>query len=70
MKKTNLIKIFASGSFAFGTYFVFNTFVPEFTHGYITFVFPLGACGIVYAVSLLCTGVLKKLLKRDKEGAN
>lgn len=67
---TDIVKILVSGVFALIVYFVFNTFAPAFTHGYITFVVPLGASAVVYAVSLIITGVYKKLLKREKKGTN
>jgi len=44
--------------------------MPSFTHGKLTFVVPLGVCGLVYIAALLCTGVLKSLLKRKSEGEN
>mgnify|MGYP003308559206 CR=1 FL=1 len=67
---SDILKIIVSGLFAIGTYVLFNMALPSFTHGYISFVIPLGACGIVYIASLMFTGVLKNLLKRKKEGAN
>ncbi len=66
----DITKILVSGVFALIVYIVFNIFVPEFTHGYITFVIPLGASAIVYAGFLVITGVYKKLLKREKKGIN
>jgi putative peptidoglycan lipid II flippase len=63
----DLIKIFLSGLLAFLTYVVFNVFLSEFTHGYLTFVVVLGMCGFVYLASLYFTGVLAKLIKRDKK---
>ncbi len=62
--RLNLLKILFSGAVAIAVYFVFNMTLPNFTHGYITFVLPLGLCGVAYIASLLATGVLKKLLKR------
>lgn len=64
---SDLIKIFMSAVLAFLTYMVFNTFLSEFTHGYLTFVVVLGVCGFVYLVSLYFTGVLTKLIKREKK---
>jgi len=66
----DIFKIFVAGLLAFGTYIVFNLFMPSFTHGKLTFVVPLGVCGLVYIAALLCTGVLKSLLKRKSEGEN
>lgn len=63
----DLIKIFVSGFLAFLVYVIFNTFSVKFTHGYLTFIVVLGMCGIVYLVSLYFTGVLTKLIKRDKK---
>lgn len=66
----DLVKILFSGILAVAVYVLFNTFLPSFTHGYITFIIPLGACGIIYLASLLFTGILKKLLKKEKKGEN
>ncbi len=66
----DIAKILLSGVAAFAVYVAFNIGMPKFTHGYITFVLPLGACAVVYAISLYLTGVLKRLVKREKEGAN
>lgn len=63
----DLTKIIAAGIAAFAVYVLFNSVMPEFTHGKITFIIPLGACGVSYIAVLLITGVLKKLLKREKE---
>lgn len=60
----DLMKIFGAGAAAAVTYFIFNTFMPEFTHGYISFIIPLMVCGIVYIASLFVTGVLKRLMKQ------
>ncbi len=64
----DLGKIFISGIAAFVVYFIFNTFLPGLTHGYITFLIPLCACGCVYLVFLGILGVLKKLIKRERTG--
>lgn len=61
---TDIFKIFVSGAFAAAVYIVFNIFSPGFTHGYLTFIIPLGACALVYLVSLFATGVLARLIKR------
>ena len=60
----DLSKIFISGGFAILTYFVFNIFLPDFTHGKLTFVIPLFACAIIYLLGLYITGILKKLMKK------
>ena len=57
-----------SGLLALLVYVGFNTLLPEFTHGYITFILPLCACGVVYLASLFATGVLMKLIKKEKRG--
>ncbi len=62
-----IAKIFISGALAFVVYILFNTLMPEFTHGYITFVIPLLICAIVYAGSLIATGTLKYLLKSARK---
>ncbi|MBQ7040322.1 MAG: hypothetical protein IJN39_07110 [Clostridia bacterium] len=67
---SDLVKILLSGVLAIFVYFLFNTFLPDFTHGYITFIVPLGACGVVYLAALLVTGILKKLIKKEKKGEN
>lgn len=67
---SDLIKILISGVLAVVVYIVCNAVSPEFTHGYITFIIPLGLCGIVYLASLLVTGILKKLIKKEKKGEN
>ena len=60
-------KIFISGICATAVYILFNTFLKEFTHGYITFLIPLAACGITYIAVLYFTGILKRLMKRERE---
>ncbi len=60
----DIFKIFVSGALAAMVYIAFNSFVPAFTHGYITFIIPLGACALVYLISLFSTGVLMRLIKR------
>ena len=62
-----ILKILVSGILAYIVYVIFNTLLPEFTHGYISFIVPLGASGVVYAASLAFTGTLKKLIKRDRK---
>ncbi len=64
----DIAKIFLAGIVACAVYFAFNTFAPDFTHGYITFVIPLGACGVAYIAALYATGVLMSLIK-NKKGA-
>lgn len=66
----DISKIALSIILAFLVYLIFDFVLPEFTHGYISFIVPLGACGIVYIISLYATGVLKHLIKREKDGAN
>ncbi len=63
-------KILAAGLAAFGVYLVFNLAVPGLTHGYISFILPVGVCGAVYIAGLYFTGVLGRLIKREKEGTN
>ncbi len=65
---SDLIKIAFSGVFAFIVYFLFNTFAKNFTHGYISFLIPLCACGAIYILSLAIFGVLQKLIKRERTG--
>lgn len=60
-------KIFISGIAATLVYIVFNAFFKEFTHGYISFLIPLACCGITYGAMLLLTGILKRLMKRERE---
>ena len=64
---TDIGKIFLSGIAATLVYVVFNTFLKEFTHGYITFLVPLIVCGITYGAMLFVTGMLKRLMKRERE---
>ncbi len=63
---SDIAKTFLCGAVAFGVYFIFNTFSPGFTHGKITFIIPLGACGVVYIAMLAVTGVLKHLIKKER----
>ncbi len=63
----NLAKIFLSGALALVTYLAFNTFLPDLTHGYLTFIVPVTACGAVYIVSMYFTGVLKALIRKREE---
>ncbi len=64
----DLGKIFASGALAVVVYILFNTLAPAFTHGYITFIVPLGACAVVYIAALYVSGVLRRLIKKEKRG--
>ncbi|MDO5478856.1 MAG: hypothetical protein Q4G23_06785, partial [Clostridia bacterium] len=64
---TDIGKIAVSGVLAIAVYIVFNTFLKEFTHGYITFLVPVLCCGIVYITGLYLTGILKRLMKRERE---
>ena len=64
----DLLKIAVSGVFAFIVYFIFDKALPGFTHGYISFTIPLMCCGAVYIVSLAFSGVLKKLIRRERKG--
>ncbi len=57
-------KILFSGVLALLVYMGFNAILPELTHGYITFIIPLLACGVVYLGSLFATGVLMRLIKK------
>lgn len=63
----DLGKILLSGLAAAVVYFIFDRLIPEITHGYISFLIPLCACGIAYGAMLLGTGMVKKLLKREKK---
>lgn len=64
----DLLKIGFAGAAATLCYVAFQAARPDFTHGYLTFLVPLGACGVVYIVAILVTGVWKHLIKRDKKG--
>ncbi len=64
----NILKVAVSGGAAFCVYLLFNTLMPTFTHGYISFVIPLCACGIVYVGALFALGVLKQLFKIERKG--
>ncbi len=63
----DLAKIFISGVSATAVYVLFNTFLKDFTHGYLTFLVPLAACGVTYIAGLYVTGILKRLMKRERE---
>lgn len=65
---SDMAKIALSGIAAVACYIVLNFAVPEFTHGYITFIAPLLACGAVYVAFLCITGVLGHIIKREKKG--
>lgn len=64
----DLCKIAISGVLAFIVYFIFDKALPDFTHGYVSFIIPLMCCGAVYIVSLAFFGVLKKLIRRERKG--
>lgn len=64
----DILKTLASGAAAAAVYFIFNAFVPSFTHGYITFIVPIASCGCVYIAILAMTGVLGHIIKREKKG--
>ena len=61
---SDILKIFIGGGAAFAVYFMFNLFMPSFTHGKLTFIIPLAVCGIVYIGCLAVTGVLIRLIKK------
>lgn len=65
----DIVKIFASGIAAFITYIIMNTFAPDMCHGKISFVFAIGVCGAVYFALLYVTGVLKRLIKKERTEA-
>lgn len=60
----DILKIIISAVFAIAVYIVFNTFMPTFTHGKISFIIPLAACGIIYIAALAASGILMRLIKR------
>lgn len=60
----DILKILLSGALAVAVYILFNTFFADFTHGYITFIVPILACGVIYVISLTVTGVTKRLIKK------
>ncbi len=64
----NIVKTLFSGAAAVIVYAIFNITVPEFTHGFITFVLPVLFCGVVYVAILWLSGVLGQILKREKKG--
>ncbi len=63
----DLGKIFISGAMAIAVYFLFDYFLCDFTHGYWSFLVPLIICGITYIAGLLVTGMVKRLMKRERE---
>ena len=65
---TDIIKTLVSGAAAVLVYLLFGTFLPSFTHGYLTFIVPIAACGVVYIALLALTGVLEHIIKREKKG--
>lgn len=62
----DILKIVICAVLAFAAYIVCEIFIPEITHGYISFVVPLVICAVVYVASLLVTGEVKALLKMEK----
>lgn len=60
----DLVKTVICAVMAFVVYALFRFFAPTFTHGKITFIVPILACGIVYIISLFATGMLKRLIKK------
>lgn len=65
---TDIIKTLLCGAAAAAVYLLFNAFCPGFTHGYVTFIVPIAACGAVYIVLLTLSGVTKHIIKREKKG--
>lgn len=63
---TDIAKIFVCGAVAFAVYFAFNSFAHNFTHGKLTFIIPLCACGVIYIAALAASGVLKHLIKKER----
>lgn len=64
----NVAKTVLSGAAAVVSYVILNLTVPNFTHGYTTFVPAVLLCGAVYVAVLWATGVLGQILKREKKG--
>lgn len=62
----DLLKILAGGGAAFITFILFQHLAPSLIHGKITFIIPLSVCGIVYIAVLALTGVLKRLIKKER----
>ena len=62
----SIAKIFLCDAVAFIVYLLFNTFMPDFTHGFVSFIVPLGTCGVAYIAMLALTGVLKQLIKKER----
>ncbi len=62
----DLIKILLSGILAFIVFLVFKFLTPSLIHGKITFIIPLAVCGVTYIVSLLISGVLMRLIKKER----
>ena len=63
---SDISKIFICAVLAFAVYFIFKTFAPTFTHGKFTFIIPLAVCGVVYIASLALSGVLMRLIKKER----
>ncbi len=62
----DLIKILLSGVLALIVFLVFRFIAPSLIHGKITFIIPLAVCGVTYIVSLLLSGVLMRLIKKER----
>ncbi len=64
----NLAKILCAGLLAFLVYVLFAVLAPDLTHGYLSFLLPLAVCGGVYLAALYVSGILKLLIKKEKDG--
>ncbi len=64
----DIVKTVLCGAAAVAIYLLFNAFSPGFTHGYVTFLVPIAACGAVYIVLLALSGVMGHIIKREKKG--
>lgn len=62
----DIAKIIVSGVAAFLVYVLCNSFFPALTHGKISFVLSVGVCGVVYVVMLAITGVLRHLIRKER----
>lgn len=60
------LKILLSGIVALAVFVLFRCTYPGLTCGKITFLIPLGVCGVIYCAGLLMSGIVKEIIKGTK----
>ena len=62
----NVLKVLSAGLCAIIVFVCFKVFAPAMLTGKLSFFIPLGCCGIVYVATLYLTGIIKVILRKEK----